>query len=287
VAGGRGSLFFFTHFSDLALLEFAFALVFVLRLIPGTLMEILTPECWPLWFICVAMIASAVIDWWMFKVPNWLTFPVIISGWIFGLIHTFGGHIVAGDGVGGIGSSLAGTAVGSVLLLVYIIGGMGAGDVKMTMGFGSWMGAFFGMGAWEHILLALCVGILVGGIIGVGMIALRGQYRQNAQHMQVIIMDLFTAGSLGKMSARAKERRPRWHRLPYGVPLCIGFVGYLCVAHPLEKPAASDQPPAQSSMHLAKPPSPLAATSPGETSHLGTERREGAEPLLGPHKTQS
>ncbi len=36
VAGGRGSLFFFTHFFSLALLEFAFALIFVLRLIAGT-----------------------------------------------------------------------------------------------------------------------------------------------------------------------------------------------------------------------------------------------------------
>src|SRR4029077_8909898 len=135
------------------------------------------------WFICIAMIASAVIDWWMFKVPNWLTFPVIISGWVFGLIHTLGGHIVAGDGVGGIGDSLAGTLVGSVLLLAYMIGGMGAGDVKMTMGFGSWLGAFFGINpGWEHILLGFCTGAIVGGIIAVVMMAIRGQYRENLQH---------------------------------------------------------------------------------------------------------
>ena len=252
-------------------------------------MEILAPECWPLWFICIAMIASAVIDWWMFKVPNWLTFPVIISGWIFGLIHTFGGHLVASDGVGGIVDSLAGTAWGFLLLLpIYAIGGMGAGDVKMTMGFGSWVGAFFGIAAgWWHIMIAFFVGAIAGGIIGLGMMAFRRQYRQNLQHMQVIMMDLFTAGSLGKMSARAKERRPRWHRLPYGVPLCIGFVGYLWVAHPLEKPVTPEQPPAQSSLHLAQPPGSVTMTAPSETSQLGSERREVAEPGLGPHKTQS
>ncbi len=239
-------------------------------------MEILAPECWPLWFICIAMIASAVIDWWMFKVPNWLTFPVIISGWIFGLIHTFGGHLVASDGVGGIVDSF------------YAIGGMGAGDVKMTMGFGSWVGAFFGIAAgWWHIMIAFFVGAIAGGIIGLGMMAFRRQYRQNLQHMQVIMMDLFTAGSLGKMSARAKERRPRWHRLPYGVPLCIGFVGYLWVAHPLEKPVTPEQPPAQSSLHLAQPPGSVTMTAPSETSQLGSQRREVAEPGLGPHKTQS
>ena len=31
-----------------------------------------------------------------------------------------------------------------------------------------------------------------------------------------------------KAAARANERRKSWIRLPYGVPLCVGFLGYLC-----------------------------------------------------------
>src|SRR5436190_16342735 len=108
-------------------------------------MFFLQPQYWPILFICAAMLASAIIDWWKFKVPNVLTMPVIVLGWLFGLVHTFGGHIVPGDGVGGIGAALAGTAVGSLLLLAYIIGAMGAGDVKMCMGFGAWIGAFYGI----------------------------------------------------------------------------------------------------------------------------------------------
>jgi prepilin peptidase CpaA len=235
------------------------------------------------------MIASAVIDWWMFKVPNWLTFPVIISGWIFGLIHTLGGHIVPSDGVGGIGSSLAGTAWGFALLLpIYAIGGMGAGDVKMTMGFGSWVGAFFGIEAgWWHIMIAFFAGAIAGGIIGLGMMAVRRQYRENAQHMQVILMDLFTAGSLGKVSERAKQRRPRWHRLPYGVPLCIGFVGYLWVAQPLQNRMGPEEAPAQSSMHFAKPPSPMVVTWLDEELPTRPSEEGVVEFFLGRHKTQS
>jgi prepilin peptidase CpaA len=253
-------------------------------------MELLSPECWPLWFICIAMIASAVIDWWMFKVPNWLTFPIIISGWIFGLIHTFGGYIVPGDGVGGIGDSLAGTAWGFALLLpIYAIGGMGAGDVKMTMGFGSWMGAFFGIAVgWWHIMIAFFVGAIAGGIIGLGMMAIRRQYRQNLQTMQVIAMDLFTAGSIGKIAAKAKERRPRWHRLPYGVPLCIGFVGYLLVAHPLQRPAGPDgTPAAQSSTSLRELmlPKELAACS--IEKNMAVKRRKMDSRFHSPQGTQS
>ena len=33
------------------------------------------------------------------------------------------------------------------------------------------------------------------------------------------------------MADKAKERKPRMHLLPYGIPLCIGFVGYLIFLH--------------------------------------------------------
>ena len=36
------------------------------------------------------MIVAAVIDGWKLKVPNWLTFPLVLSGWALGLLHTFG-----------------------------------------------------------------------------------------------------------------------------------------------------------------------------------------------------
>jgi prepilin peptidase CpaA len=197
-------------------------------------MELFTPSNWPLVFICTAMIASAVIDWWKFKVPNVLTFPIILSGWAFGLVHTAGFHVVANDGTGGIGAALAGTVMGFVLLIpMYAIGGMGAGDVKMTMGFGSWAGAFFGLEGglclWV-ILYAFCVGAIIGGVIAVAMIAVRRQFRTNLNHAQAIVVDLLTTGNVGQIATKANARRPRWHRLPYGVPLCIGFVGYLWLA---------------------------------------------------------
>lgn len=195
----------------------------------------MTASHWPIAFICVAMIASAVIDWWQFKVPNRLTFPIILSGWALGLLHTFGLNIVPGDGEGGIGAALLGTAVGGLLLIVYAIGGVGGGDVKMSMGFGAWIGAYYGGDCVRIVLWALCAGIIVGGIIGFIMILLRGNYRQNIEHTRLILTDIFvmvSTGNLSKPAVNARERRPRWHRLPYGVPLCIGFLGYLYVAQP-------------------------------------------------------
>jgi len=189
---------------------------------------------WPLAFVCVAMIVAAVIDGWKLKVPNWLTFPLVLSGWVLGLLHNFD-VLVPSTGVGGIGASLAGTALGFVLLApVYAIGGMGAGDVKMQMGFGSWVGAFYGLSATEHrpgalgiIFWAFCLAVVIGGILALGMILVRGQYRRNLSNTREILGDLFQASSVGEISDKAAKRKPRLHLLPYGIPLCLGFLGYL------------------------------------------------------------
>src|SRR5215213_5078715 len=122
---------------------------------------LLSWDNWPVVVISIGMLAAAIIDWWKFKVPNKLTFPLIISGWLLGLANNFGLEA----GAGGIGAALFGTFLGCALLIpVYAIGGMGAGDVKMTMGFGSWIGAFYGFGSdtspngmWI-IVYAFCAG---------------------------------------------------------------------------------------------------------------------------------
>jgi prepilin peptidase CpaA len=192
---------------------------------------------WPLAFICVAMIVAAVIDGWKLKVPNWLTFPLILSGWLLGTLHNF--SVLPGTGDGGIGAALAGTFLGMALLYpVYMIGGMGAGDVKMQMGFGSWIGAYYGIsstdthpGALWIIVWAFAIAVVIGGIIAVGMIVVRGQYRRNLENARAILGDLLRAKGIEDVADKAKERKPRMHLLPYGIPLCIGFVAYLICLH--------------------------------------------------------
>ncbi len=125
------------------------------------------------------MILAAIIDGWAFKVPNWLTLSLVVSGWLLGILHDCGVAIDAGRG--GIGYSLLGTAVGFFLLFpILFIGGMGQGDVKMQMGFGSWLGAFFGSGlnafgghdALMILLYAFCAGTIVGGVFGLVIMVL-------------------------------------------------------------------------------------------------------------------
>ena len=193
-------------------------------------MALFTLTNWPLLFISAAMIVCAVIDAWKLKVPNWLTFPLVLSGWGLGLIHNLG--LLTGpdpENVGGIGASLAGTALGFALLLpVYAIGGMGAGDVKMQMGFGAWVGAFYGMPQGLTVVFyAFCAAAISGGVLALVMILIRRQFTRNLENTREIVADLLNAPGLDAINQKAQKRKSRLHLLPYGVPLCLGFVGYL------------------------------------------------------------
>src|SRR5436190_10222324 len=92
----------------------------------------------PVILVCVGMVLAAVIDGWAFKVPNWLTLSLVLSGWGLGLLHSL--HVPVDAGAGGLGASLLCTAIGFALLFPLLaIVGMGQGDVKMLMGFGAWV----------------------------------------------------------------------------------------------------------------------------------------------------
>ena len=63
-------------------------------------MELFSWSNWPLFFVSAAMVVAAVIDGWKLKVPNWLTFPLIVSGLLFGLCHDLGWLPGTGSGPG-------------------------------------------------------------------------------------------------------------------------------------------------------------------------------------------
>ena len=89
---------------------------------------------WPIWVVTLTLIVAAVIDGLQLKVPNWITFPMIISGWVYSVV------LSPYAGWEGLMYSVLGTIVGLALLLpAYAIGGMGAGDVKLLAGVGAWV----------------------------------------------------------------------------------------------------------------------------------------------------
>lgn len=183
----------------------------------------------PVAVIAFGMLLAAFIDGYAFKVPNWCTLSLVLSGWYIGIMHDLGSNGIPGQG--GFLAAFGGTMLGFFCLFpALFIGGMGQGDVKMTMGFGSWICAFFGLdvGAWV-LFWSFAIGVIVGGVFGLLMMALRRQFYKNLQNTKEIFVDLKVLLTEGpsKAAERANSRRKDWVRLPYGVPLCVGFLGYL------------------------------------------------------------
>ena len=188
----------------------------------------------PLVVISFGMILAAFIDGWALKVPNWITLPLVLSGWALGALHDFG--VPVDSGTGGFGIAVLGTFMGFFLLLPMLaIRGVGEGDVKMQMGFGAWVGAYFGTNSPTGlhglgvVFWAFCFGAIVGGAFGMVIILLRRQFSQNAGIVREIFNDLqlFGTGQVSAATKQAQERRSRWTKLPYGIPLCVGFIMYL------------------------------------------------------------
>ena len=166
---------------------------------------------WPIWLVSVVLIVAAVIDGFELKVPNWLTFPLVLSGWIYS---------AAAFGWEGLGWSLVGTVVGLALLLpAYAIGGMGAGDVKLLAGLGAWIHA-------THTFYAFCVSAIVGAILAVGMVLWKRSWRRHLQQFQSILFEMITIRNPSELAAIAAERKSSMLLLPYGIPLTIGAILY-------------------------------------------------------------
>ncbi len=166
---------------------------------------------WPVWLLSLVLVVAAVIDGWMLKVPNWITFPLVLGGWIYS---------TASFGWEGLLWSLVGTAVGLLLLIpAYAIGGMGAGDVKLLAGIGAWVWA-------ATTLYAFCVSAIVGGIIALVMVMVKRDWYYHATKFWTITNEILEIRDPNKLSAIAAERKGTMLLLPYGIPIAIGTIGY-------------------------------------------------------------
>ena len=172
-------------------------------------------ENWPIWLLSAVLIVAATIDGWRLKVPNWITFPLIVGGWVYS---------TAWFGWAGFGWSLVGTAVGLALLMpAYAIGGMGAGDVKLLAGVGAWV--------WSTATFyAFCLSAVIGGAIAVGMVLWRRDWQRHLYQFWAIASEIAEVRNPETLSAIAAERKSRMLLLPYGIPIAIGSIAYFAWA---------------------------------------------------------
>lgn len=166
---------------------------------------------WHIKAVSVILILSAWIDGRELRVPNWITFPMVLSGLVYSTCI---------GGTGGLAAGLLGMCVGLLTLLpLYCVGGMGAGDVKLMAGIGAWLG-------WQMTLAAFCVSTVVGAVMAILMVLWKKDRAHHYENFLLILSEWLVIKNPYELSKIAAERKPRMTLLPYGIPICIGTIGY-------------------------------------------------------------
>jgi prepilin peptidase CpaA len=174
------------------------------------LAEFLTDN-WHIKVVSAILILAAWIDGRELKVPNWITLPMVLSGLVYS---------TSVGGLGGLGAGLLGMCVGLLTLLpLYSVGGMGAGDVKLMAGIGAWLG-------WKITFAAFCVSTVVGAVMAVLMVLWKRKLTHHYENFLLILSEWMVIKNPTELSKIAAQRKPQMLLLPYGIPICIGTIGY-------------------------------------------------------------
>jgi prepilin peptidase CpaA len=111
------------------------------------------------------------------KIPNELVAAILATGWLFALYSP--------DIWRALGMSLAGTAVGfGIWIAFYLVGAIGAGDVKFFAAAGAWLGPGL---TWRAALIAA----VVGGVLAVGMLLMEKRLGTSLRRLLLALKNVF------------------------------------------------------------------------------------------------
>lgn len=109
-------------------------------------------------FLLITLVTAVITDIRSHRIPNILLFPVLAFSLMF--------HTIIG-GTDGLLGSLTGLALGIAMLLpLYVMGGMGAGDVKLLGVVGSFLGP------WATVVAGMAT-MIAGSVLGITVILWR------------------------------------------------------------------------------------------------------------------
>jgi prepilin peptidase CpaA len=139
------------------------------------------------------------------KIPNILTLPLIIIGLVTN---------IAISGLPGIVYSMTGFTVGLALLFIpFLMGGMGAGDVKALAA----LGALLGPGKTFQIFLYMG---MIGGLLGLLFHLLSPQARQELRRYASMLKNAYLTRDFKSFDTRESRFT---YRFPYATAIAFGF----------------------------------------------------------------
>jgi prepilin peptidase CpaA len=139
------------------------------------------------------------------RIPNWLTYG--------GLLAALAARLFMLGGPGLRDSVIGALAGGGVFYLLFLVGGMGGGDVKLMAAVGAWAGA-------TQVVIVLFAAAIAGGIIAFGFMIFHRQVRLTLLNTANLIRHHLTSGF--RPHPVLNIRDPSAVRVPYGLAIAIG-----------------------------------------------------------------
>ncbi|HEX5109970.1 MAG TPA: A24 family peptidase [Vicinamibacterales bacterium] len=141
------------------------------------------------------------------RIPNVLTFGAAGAALLV--------HLAIG-GPNGLGAAAAGWAVGTALFLpFFLLGGMGAGDVKLLAALGAWLGPSDAF--WLAIYASLA-----GGVTALFVALWHGYLWQAVRNVSSMVLFWCLVGPRPVPSVTLEDSRAP--RLAYAIPIFLGTV---------------------------------------------------------------
>jgi prepilin peptidase CpaA len=117
------------------------------------------------------------------------------------------------NGVKGLSFSIEGVGLGIALLIVfYLMGGMGGGDVKL-------MGAIGGLLGPEGVFMAFLFSAIIGGLFAIFLLAFHGYLKERVKIYGTTLMTIILTRTFSSIHLSNIKNRPK---LCYGVVIALG-----------------------------------------------------------------
>jgi len=165
--------------------------------------------------LVLLVVAASVFDIRKHRIPNWLT----IAGVVLAVaLNTFLFEMA------GLWYSLKGLGLAFAIYFgLYLLRGMGAGDVKLMAG----VGAAVGLYNWLGILFLTAI---FGGVAAVVLAASKGRIQRTFRNMWLMLMSLRQGRAPYQDNPELDVGSDLALRLPHGVVIAAGTLAFLAAA---------------------------------------------------------